>query len=209
MQTTTPPLFAEPTPLGLLGLSIGCGALLPVAFGQATTPAALQTAAMFCLLFGGGGQLLAGLMALANKNALGGTLFTTFSFNWILNWWALSGMADGKFPDSHVIFAVDCTFLVIFLGLTYAMGFHSKLLFAFLLDIDLLYVARIVKDLTGAAALSQVIAWATVGLMVLALWLAFALLLNPAAGRVILPIPGPLYAPTAAEPAARPPGPHG
>ncbi len=209
MQTTTPPLFAEPTPLGLLGLSIGCGALLPIAFGQATTPAALQTAAMFCLLFGGGGQLLAGLMALANKNALGGTLFTTFSFNWIMNWWALSGMAEGKVPDAHVILAVDCTFIVIFVALTYAMGFHSKLLFAFLLDIDILYVARIARELTGAAALSQVIAWATVALMVLALWLAFALLLNPAAGRMILPIPGPLFAPTPAEPAPPPTGLHG
>jgi succinate-acetate transporter protein len=80
------PVFAEPTPLGLLGLAIGCAALVPVAFGWSVTPAALHTAAWFCLLFGGGGQMLAGLMSFANKNLLGGTLFTTFAFNWIMNW---------------------------------------------------------------------------------------------------------------------------
>ena len=29
-------------------------------------------------------------MSFANKNMLGGTLLTTFSFNWVMNWWARS-----------------------------------------------------------------------------------------------------------------------
>src|ERR1700678_4064814 len=91
--------FAESTPLGLLGLAVGCAALTPVAFGVALTPEALQTAAWFCLLFGGAGQFLAGMMALANKNLLGGTLFTTFAFNWVMNWWALRELAAGRLPD--------------------------------------------------------------------------------------------------------------
>lgn len=187
--------FAESTPLGLFGLSIGCAALLPVAFGCAVTPTALRTAAMFCFLFGAGGQLLAGLMALANKNALGGTMFTTFAFNWAMNGWALSGLAEGRVPDPTVILCVDATFLIIFLVLTYAFGFHSKLLVAFLLDIDALYVARILRELTHAAALSWVVACATVVLMAIALWLAFALLVNPTAGRAVFAVPGPLFAP--------------
>jgi hypothetical protein len=90
--------LANPPPLGLLGLAIGCAALEPIAFGHPVTPAGLKTAAMFCLLFGAGGQILAGMMALANKNLPGGTLFTTFSFNWVMNRWALSGMAEGRLP---------------------------------------------------------------------------------------------------------------
>ncbi|MBM4358650.1 MAG: hypothetical protein FJ096_11140 [Deltaproteobacteria bacterium] len=189
--TTNP--FAESTPLGLFGLAIGCAALLPIAFGVAMTPAALRTAAMFCFLFGAGGQLLAGLLALANKNALGGTMFTTFAFNWVMNGWALSGMAEGRVPDPSVILAVDATFLVIFFVLTYAFGFHSKLLVLFLLDIDVLYVARILRELTHAPWLSTAIALATVGLMAIALWLAFALLVNPAAGRPVFAVPGPWF----------------
>ncbi|MEN9797835.1 MAG: hypothetical protein RL653_1531, partial [Pseudomonadota bacterium] len=183
------------------GLAIGCAALLPVAFGVALSPAALKTASMFCLLFGAGGQLLAGLMALANKNMLGGTLFTTFSFNWIMNWWALSGLAEGKVPDSHVVLSVDIVFLVIFIPLTYAFGHFSKLLFAFLLDIDVLYVARILKEITHVQSFGWLISAATVMLIVIALWIAFALVLNPIAGRAIFPMPGPLFTPTPASPA--------
>jgi succinate-acetate transporter protein len=192
--------FAESTPLGLFGLAIGCAALLPVALGLALTPAALKTAAMFCLLFGAGGQLLAGLMALANKNMPGGTLFTTFSFNWVMNWWALDGMAEGRMPDATVVLAVDVAFLVIFLVLTYAFGFFSKLLFAFLLDIDVLYVARILREVTHVQQFGLVIAAATVVLIGIALWLAFALVLNPIAGRPVFPTPGPLFTPAPAQP---------
>jgi len=195
---STPPVspatpFAESTPLGLFGLAVGCAALLPIAFGVALSPSALKTAAMFCLLFGAGGQLVAGLLALANKNALGGTMFTTFAFNWGMNGWALWALAEGRAPDPSVILSVDATFLVIFLVLTYAFGFHSKLLVAFLVDIDVLYLARIARELTHAQALSMVIAAATVVLMAVALWLAFALLVNPTAGRPVFPVPGPLF----------------
>ncbi|RYE88048.1 MAG: hypothetical protein EOO75_13725 [Myxococcales bacterium] len=194
--TAAPLPFAESTPLGLLGLSIGCAALVPVAMGWAVTPAALHTASWFCLLFGAGGQLLAGLMALANKNMLGGTLFTTFSFNWVMNWWALSGMAEGKIPDGHVILSVDVCFLLILVVLTYAFAFFSKLLVAFLATIDLLYLLRILREVLHAPQTFAVpIALCTILLAVFALWLAFAILVNTSAGRPIFPVPGPLLAP--------------
>lgn len=187
--------FAEPTPLGLLGLAVGCAALLPVAFGVALSPSALRTAAWFCLLFGGGCQMLAGLMALANKNVLGGTLFTTFAFNWVMNWWALSGLAEGRVPDGAVVLSVDVCFLIVFVVLTFAFGFFSKLLVAFLADICLLYALRIAREALHAPALGLPIALCTVVLAAIALYLAFALLVNGAAGRVVFPVPGPLFTP--------------
>src|SRR4051812_8510363 len=142
-------LFAEPTPLGLIGLAVGCAALLPIALGYTATPAALKTAAMFCLLFGGGCQFLAGMMNFANKNLFGGTILTAFSLNWVMNWWSLTSIAPGTIPDHDVVLAVDGLFLVVFLVLTYGFGFFSSLLFVFLLDIDLLYACRLVAGLTG------------------------------------------------------------
>jgi succinate-acetate transporter protein len=196
-QSNTPaapsPVFAEPTPLGLLGLAVGCAALLPIAFGQAMTPAAFRTAAIYCLLFGGGCQFLAGMMALVNKNLLGGTLFTTFAFNWIVNWHVLSGLAEGRVPDSHVVLSIDLCFSIIFVVLTFAFGFYSKLLFAFLLDIDVLFGCRILKELTKSQAFAMPIALATVVLGAIALYLAFAILVNTAAGRPVFPVPGPLF----------------
>lgn len=197
---TTP--FAESSPLGLLGLAVGCAALLPVAFGQAVTPDALRTAAMFCLLFGGGCQLIAGLMALANKNLLGGTLFTTFAFNWGMNYWSLTNLAEGKLPNAHIVFAVDVCFIVIFTVLMFAFGYFSKLLFAFLADIVLLFGFRIANDLLHTRMFAMPIALCTVVLAGIALWLALAVLLNSAAGRVVLPIPGPLFKPGPGAPPA-------
>jgi succinate-acetate transporter protein len=197
------PIFAEPTPLGLLGLAIGCASLLPLAFGHkaALTPDALRTTAWFCLLFGGGCQLIAGLMGLANKNLLGGTLLTTFSFNWVINAWALEGLSQGKVPSAAVVLAVDSCFLLIFVVMTYAFGFFSRLLFVFLLDIDALYALRIVKELTHQQGLATPIALCTVLLMLLALYIALALVLANATGRMMLPLGGPIFRASGPAPA--------
>ena len=197
------PTFGEPTPLGLLGLAIGCAALVPIAFGMLPADPvkmglAFKTAAWFCLVFGAGCQFLAGVMNLANKNTLGGTLLTTFSFNWVMNYWALDQLSQGKVPDATVILSVDVAFLVVFLVLTYAFGFFSKLLVVFLLDIDVLYVLRIARHFTVPLsgswnALGMGVGVATVVLAALALYIAFALLVNPSAGRPVFPVPGPLF----------------
>ena len=195
--------FGEPTPLGLLGLAIGCAALVPIAFGAlpsdpAAAARALSTAAWFCLLFGAGCQFLAGVMSLANKNVLGGTLLTTFSFNWVMNWWVLSELSQGRAPDGLVILSVDVAFLVAFVVLTYAFGFYSTLLFAFLLDIDILYVLRIARHFApSVGVLGTLVGVATVVLALIALYIALAILLNGAAGRQLLPIGGPLFKPAA------------
>jgi succinate-acetate transporter protein len=203
--------FGEPTPLGLLCLSIGCAALVPIAFSwfpsdPAKFPMFFKTTAMFCLLFGAGGQFLAGIMSLANKNTLGGTLLTTFSANWVMNWWALEEAAAGRAVDGSVVLAVDFTFIVIFLVLTYAFGFFSKLLFFFLVDIDLLYVFRIAKHFAGpelAKTLGYGVGVSTIMLIAIALYISFVLLVNPAAGRAVFPVSaGPMFKPTPAPAAA-------
>ncbi len=198
--------FADPTALGLFGLAIGCASLLPVAFGmkEAFAPEALRTCAWFCLLFGAGCQFLAGILSFANKNMLGGTLLTTFSFNWVMNYWSLSELSQGRIPSSAVILSVDVCFLVVFLVMTYAFGFFSKLLFVFLLDIDLLYVLRIVREVAHSSALGLPIAVVTVALMALALYIAFALVLTNASGRALLPIGGPLFGAGARQPVSGP-----
>lgn len=191
-----PMIFAEPTPMGLIGLAIGCAALAPIALGLTLTPAALKTAAMLCLLFGGGCQFLAGVMSLANKNLYGGTLFTAFAFNWVMNWWMLNAIAGGVMPDHAVLLSADICFLLIFAAMTYGFGFFSGLLFLFLLVIDLMYVFKIIAGLTGTAALGLPIAALTILLGLLALWIAFALLLNPVTGRRLFWFPGPVFKPS-------------
>ncbi|MFO0612565.1 MAG: hypothetical protein U0414_08265 [Polyangiaceae bacterium] len=201
-KESAPPLkYADPTALGLFGLAIACAALLPVSFGvkSAMTPDALETTAVLCLLFGGGCQMIAGLLSFANKNLLGGTLMTAFSFNWVVNAWSLDGLAHGHVPGASVMLSVDVCFLAIFLGMTYAFGFHSKLLVAFLGVIDAIYVMRIVREIASTQALALPMAGATVALMGIALYVAIALVLAGASGKVVLPIGGPAWG--AARPA--------
>jgi succinate-acetate transporter protein len=195
-----PTPFADPTALGLFGLAIGCASLLPVAFGvtSAMTPEALKTTAWFCLLFGAGCQFLAGVLSFANKNGLGGTLLTTFSFNWVMNWWALSELSQGRVPAPGVILAVDLCFFVIFLVMTVAFGYFARLLFVFLLEIDALYICRILRELTHSTAFATPIALSTVLLMGTSLYIAFSLVLQNATGKVLLPLGGPVFGPGAA-----------
>ncbi len=195
-QVATGP-FAEPTPLGLIGLAVGCAALTPIAFGMPLTPSGLETAAMFCLLFGGGCQFLAGMMCFANRNLHGGTLLTAFSLNWVMNWWALKQIAAGVIPDHGIVLAVDVLFLVVFVMMMWVFGFFSKLLFFLLLDIVLLFVFRIANAVLQTQMFALPVAVCTVGLALLALWIAFGMLANPVAGRAVFPFPGPMYSPRA------------
>ncbi len=190
--TASAQVMADPTPIGLICLAIGCAALVPIAFGTSLTPAGLRTAAIFCLLFGAGGQLVAGLGNLLNRNLYGGTLFTAFAFNWVVNWWVLDGLSRGQVADPVIVFAVDVCFLIVFLAFTYGFGFFSSLLVAFLVDIDVLYVARIARHLGGGDWLGVVVGVCTVALGAISLWIAFALLINPVAGRAVFAFPGPV-----------------
>ena len=186
--------FADPTALGLFGLAIACASLLPIAFGMksAMTVDALRTASWICLLFGGGCQFLAGLMSFANKNMLGGTLLTTFSFNWVMNWWALDGLAQGKQSSSAIVLAVDLCFLLIFFAMTYAFAFFARMLVVFLLDIDAIYMLRIAKELFHEPSLGLPIAICTVVLMLVALYIAVSLVLVSASGKSMLPLGPPV-----------------
>lgn len=188
-------IFANPVPLGLLGMSVGSAALVPMCFGFGLTPQGFATAAMLALLFGVGGQVLAGLMSFANKNLLGGTLFTTFTFLWIFNWWSLTCFSKGILPDHTVILAMELILFVILAVLTYAFGFFSSVLFAFLFTIDVLFVIRIVKTITGNAALMPLIGVLTVVMIGIALWMAFGMLINPFAGKTVFSLGAPMYGP--------------
>ncbi|NUP11241.1 MAG: hypothetical protein HOW73_34785 [Polyangiaceae bacterium] len=185
--------FGNPAPLGLLGLAIACGALVPIALGSSLTPNAFASAAVYALLFGGGCQLLAGLMMFANKNSFGGTVFSCFSFLWAMNGWSFWSLSQGKVPDHAVGLAVEIVLLVIFSALTWGFGHLGKMLFVFLLDIDLLFVFRIIRSVTHTKAMEMPILACTLGLGLIGLWLAFGALLNPIVGRPVFGVGAPLF----------------
>jgi succinate-acetate transporter protein len=193
LPTLRPARFADPTPLGLIGLAMGCAALLPIAFGANVGVSGLVTAAVLCALFGGGCQLISGLLNLANGNLLGGTLFSAFAFNWALNAWVLWSLGHGVAPDGSALLATEAASLLLFIPITYAFGHHSSLLFVFMLDIDAIYALKLVAGYGHVGGTQIPIAVSTLLLGVIATWLALALLVNPTTGRRVFPMPGPLF----------------
>jgi succinate-acetate transporter protein len=185
--------FGNPAPLGLLGLAIACFALFPVSFSHEITTMTLKTATVYALLFGACCQLLAGLMDFANRNTFGGAIFTTFSFLWMKNGWEFYSLSKGFVPDPHITFAVDIMLLVIFVVLAYGFGHFSLTLFLFLVDIDLLYVCKIIDHATHSHIMAVPIGVLTGLLGLIALWLAFGALLNPVAGRELFRQMAPLF----------------
>lgn len=186
-------LFGNPAPMGLLGLAVACAALTPIAFGRGLDAPGFKTVAVFAFLFGGCLQLITGLMDFANKNSFGGTIFTTFAFNWFINAWVFWSMAHGEMPHHDVLLATEILLFVVFLVLTYGFGFFSSLLFYFLLDIDLLYLCKIIRGLSGTDLLNIPIAILTVLLGLIGLWIALAGLINPVARKEVFKIGGPMF----------------
>jgi hypothetical protein len=103
-------------------------------------------------------------------------------------------VANGQIPDHLTGLATEVVLLVIFVALTYGFGFFAKLLFVFLLDVDLLFAFRIVRSATHTHAMDLPIALATVGLLVISLWIALGSLLNPLAGKQLFALGGPMFA---------------
>jgi len=187
------PTFGNPAPLGLMGLAVACFATLPLSFGLAPTKDALLAIAIFAFFFGGCCQLLTGLMDLANKNAFGGAVFTLFSFGWMKNALVLVLVTQGVLVSSNVDFATDVVFLVLLLVLSYGFGFFSKLLFLFLLDIDFLYLAKIINHLTHSHVMDYPLGISLALLGLISMYVALAALINPVAGRAIFPETGPMF----------------
>jgi hypothetical protein len=70
-----------------------------------------------------------------------------------------------------------------------------------LLDIDLLYVFKLLRGYGHVTGLELPIALATLALGVIALYIALAMLVNPTVGRAVFPVPGPLFGAKPAAPA--------
>ncbi|MBU6428962.1 MAG: GPR1/FUN34/YaaH family transporter [Cyanobacteria bacterium REEB65] len=186
-------IFANPAPLGLLGLAIACFAVCPLYLGLRPDVSTLQAMALCALLFGAGCQLLTGMMEYANKNAPAGVLFTLFAFSWLKVAADLFLATRGVVASPAVDAILDGSLLVIVAALTYAFGYFSLTLFLFLLDVDLIYVAKLAAFFTHSTALAAPTGWLLVVLGLLSLWLALAALVNPVAGRQVFKETGPIF----------------
>ena len=74
--------FGNPTPIGLMGLALGCAALAPAELGW--TEILDPKIWLWMMMTAGTLQIYAGIIDLLNKNALGATAFTIYGTLWLI-----------------------------------------------------------------------------------------------------------------------------
>lgn len=85
--------FGNPTPIGLMGLALGCAALAPAELGW--TKIMDPKIWLWMMMTAGVLQIYAGIIDLVNKNILGATAFTVYGTLWLIAGWQLGVQAFG------------------------------------------------------------------------------------------------------------------
>lgn len=186
--------FAEPAPLGLIGLAVGALVLGLTDLGLFNGNKSLMIP--WTLFLGATAQFVAGIMDFKRKNIFGGTAFTTYS----LLWYAVSltlyiAIWEGDIGIDMAHYGYGLTgFLIFSLVMTVAALMTNKALFAILVGIDVAIAALIPHTLLGTPA------W-PVGVALLyvsgaSFYTAAGVLLNTMAGKTVLPLGKALWTPS-------------
>jgi succinate-acetate transporter protein len=190
-----PPFSCEPASLGLTGLAVAALVLASADLGLTGTNKALMIP--WAIFLGATGQLIAGLMDFKRGNMFGATAFTTYSLLWYSVGVTLFII---YFKDPNIVIDIRhyawglVGFVIFSLILTVASLMTNKVLFGILVFIDLAIGTLAAHYLlTGIPELS--VGVFLIGVSVLSFYGAAAVLLNTMAGKTILPMGKPFWAP--------------
>ena len=193
-NTNTQREWSNPTPAGLVALAVACACFFAMLTGRVGT-ASLPLIA--CWLAGGFVvQMIVAILDLKGQNHAGGNTFLFFSAFFMLVG-ALEmtlkyrGIMSGEPLNGHVdgyAWAVLATALMLWTP-AFFKTFSLLSVIVLLVDIALPFIALIDLGLVPPG-LSQIPAWALLAAAVAAVYLASALVVNQAYGRVIYPLPG-------------------
>ena len=181
---------ANPAVLGLLGYGVSTVLLSLANSGLYAVDGMVLVMGVF---FGGLAQTLVAVMAFRLGDTFGVTAFGGYSFLWlsfafinigaINNWWTVSATAVGWYLILWMVFTI---------GLAAASTVAPRLLTIILVLTAVLLGSLGVGALTGNAALSLFGGFEGILTGALAIYLAFAFLINEMYGKAVLPIGAPL-----------------
>ncbi len=188
-----PQPVAEPACLGLIGLAVAALVLGVTDMGWAD---ATNTSLMipWTIFLGATAQLIAGIMDYKRNNIFGATAFTTYS----LLWYAVSLtliiriFTDVTVDMDHYAYGL-IGFLFFSFILTVGTLLANKVFFAILVGIDVAIITLVLHIMAGTSAVPVGIALLAVSLF--SYYGAAAILLNNMAGKIVLPMGGPMWKP--------------
>jgi len=193
-EVSAPPEgFANPLPLGLLGFGMTT-ALLSLANAN-VYPAGSMVLAM-AVFFGGVAQVIVSIMAYRNNNTFAVTAFAGYGFLWITLGFLTIGANHG-WADANSGTAMGF-YLLIWAIFTFGLMIASLVAPLVLTGVLALTVIALsllaIANWAGSTTITKIGGWEGVLLGALAIYLAFAFLLNETFGRTVLPVGEPLAA---------------
>jgi uncharacterized protein len=183
--------YAEPASLGLIGLAVAALVLGAADLGL-TNASSKYLMVPWILFFGATAQLVAGLVEFKRNNVFGATVFSTYA----MTMYAIAAtliiiLFTGVTTDiSHYAFGL-IGILFFSLIATIASLRTNMALFSILIAVDLAVVLLIPHYLSGFSSIPAGIFLIATSL--LSFYTSAAVLLNTMAGKIILPLGGPLW----------------
>jgi succinate-acetate transporter protein len=175
--------LANPTPIGLMGLAVGCAALAPAELGLTSVTDPMIW--VWMLLTAGALQIYAGLVDIINRNVLGATAFTLYGTLWLISAWQLGQGTTLGSSDVAVKGHVYLVYLLFTLYMTIGFATVSRILTAVFVAFVVIFVAEIAAVwVSGLGAFAARLAGALhAGAGLLCIWAAAGSVINPLLGR--------------------------
>ena len=189
--TSAATTYAEPAPLGLIGLAVAALILGSADIGL-TSGASKSLMIPWILFFGATAQLIAGLVEFKRNNVFGATVFSTYAMTMyaIAITLFITIFAEVPFDISHYAYGL-IGILFFSIIATMASLMTNKILFSILIAVDLAVLLLIPHYLFGFSSVPAGIFLITTSL--LSFYASAAVLLNTLSGKSILPVGNPLW----------------
>lgn len=181
-----PILYAEPAPLGLIGLAVAALVLGSADIGL-TSATSKSLIIPWVLFFGATAQLIAGLTELKRNNIFGATVFSTYSMTMyaIAITLMITIFMDVKFDINHYAYGL-LGILIFSLIASIASLMTNKVFFGILIAVDLAVVFLIPHYLFRFSSIPAGIFLIMTSM--LSFYASAAILLNTMAGKILLPM---------------------
>ena len=198
------PLLADPAPLGLGAFALTTFVLSAHnALGATKVP--LLAFFGVAIFYGGLGQFMAGMQEFKNKNVFGATAFSTYGAFWL----GLAGFVGlillGKVPTADVAPSLAWILLAFAIFNTYMLLWSTRVsnaVFLVFLTLEITEILLVIGNFNKDAAGSGITAlggYAGIVTAAVAWYASAAGVVNGMAGKVVLPVGGPMWSDTPAS----------
>jgi succinate-acetate transporter protein len=189
------PPIADPAPLGLAAFALTTFLLSAQNANLTDGPDAWLG---FALAYGGLIQLLAGMWEFRNRNVFGSTAFSTYGGFWIgLGLWFLL-VAPKATGDSQVLSDLGWILLAFSIFNTYMLFWSTavnKAVFAVFLTLEATEIILWIGFFSGTSGIIKLGGWVGILTAATAWYASAAGVINGMAGRAVVPVGTPMWAP--------------